>query len=225
MSSTAGTIHSSYALYKSSQVFRLPFRWNSPNTQASIDMFAFTFAYFIFDAVFCYLVEYPGFLNFVLHHVASAAVVLTCSIAGYGHLTLCLWYFLGELSNAPQNVYLVAELLAEDGGWYSPAAGAAAAFLRPCFLLLFMVLRIVCSPPMYLWMFHSLVYPGAARFNKAAGRHTIPLWVALVWQFMVGGILVGSYLFINDNIHFLDDVLHMTGFSHWATVTAMPAPL
>lgn len=204
-SSIGGLCHSTMSLYFTlPQLIARPYVYNSRNSKASINCFSSTIAYFCMDSAYCFFCEYPGWELFVGHHIASAIAVLLCSVYGFGDMALVVWYVIGESTNQLQNAYLIMEQLGLEDSWLSPLAASLSSPTRAAFFLFFVVVRVVVSPPVFLHFFFTYILPPSGGYHAKSGVYTLPHWVRLVWSVLIGGILVGSFSFINNNLHFLE---------------------
>ncbi|XP_020202804.1 TLC domain-containing protein At5g14285 [Cajanus cajan] len=151
----------------------------APNTAFQSLVLDFSAAYFAAD-----LLHLAAFfeLTFVLHHLATLFVILTCRhVAAHGAVGVLALLALAEATSAMQNAWALAR------------AGRAQALSRAVtvpFYCLYTVVRGVLGPCVVLRM---------VRFYSMGGAHgVIATWVWVSWVLVVSFAIAGSLMWVSN---------------------------
>ncbi|KAK4764392.1 hypothetical protein SAY87_013830 [Trapa incisa] len=164
-----------------------PGRFASPNSAAQSTALEFSMAYFLTDLLH-YLVFFPHDTLFIIHHVATLFVLLTCryvvSSGAYGILVLLI---LAEITSPCQNTWSIAKVRRD----VSTAADKYYRFLSPYFYALYSMVRGIIGP--------TFVYELVTFYAGELAEDSIPRWAWISWiVVIVCGILVSIIWVLNN---------------------------
>ncbi|KAK4781510.1 hypothetical protein SAY86_015612 [Trapa natans] len=156
----------------------------SPNSAAQSTAIDFSIAYFVTD-ILHYLAFSPADVLFILHHVATLFVLLTCRFnARHGARAVLSLLALAEITSACQNVWTLARLKRAES---ARARKVLDVLCRP-FYTFYSVVRGVVGPLFVIEM-------GRFYISGEADGH-IPMWVWLSWILVVVTAIFVSVLWI-----------------------------
>ncbi|KAL5760100.1 hypothetical protein ACOSQ2_018938 [Xanthoceras sorbifolium] len=162
----------------------------SPNTSFQDIVLEYSIAYFFVDLLH-YIVFFPRDVIFILHHLATLYVLVTCRfIVRYGAFAILVLLVLAEITSACQNVWSLAAFRKAD----VPALAKLYKALSPPFYAFYSVVRGIIGPifVLQMWVFYQ---------SGAAGSF-IPKWAWVSWMVViVTGILLSILWVLNNWIH------------------------
>ncbi|XP_027359397.1 TLC domain-containing protein At5g14285-like [Abrus precatorius] len=154
---------------------------NTPLQNLVLD---YSTAYFVADLIHC-VAFFAGDLLFVLHHLATLFVILTCRhVAFRGAFGVLSLLALAEVTSALQNAWALTRARRSD------VAFAAKVFDALCvpFYGLYSMVRGVFGP---YFVFKMVVF-----FFSGLAEGLIATWVWVSWVFVVSSAIVGSILWV-----------------------------
>ncbi|CAK7327410.1 unnamed protein product [Dovyalis caffra] len=159
----------------------------SPNSAFDDTVLEFSMAYFLVDLLH-YMVFFPDDTLFILHHLATLYVFVTCRyIIHHGAYGLLLLLILAEVTSACQNVWSIARIRKAD----DPAAARLCEFLAPPFYAFYSIARGVLGPVCLLKM---------VVFYLNGGAHgLIPGWAWISWMVVIGSAILVSILWVSNH--------------------------
>ncbi|GAB2275425.1 hypothetical protein Dimus_010181 [Dionaea muscipula] len=156
----------------------------SPNTQFQNRVLDYSIAYFILDLVH-YLIFYPEDILFILHHLATLFVFVTCRyLVSHGAFAILVLLILAEVTSLLQNIWTLANSRRGEVQF----AAKVYAFLSPPFYALYSLVRGFIGP--------YFVYTMGAFYVSGAADDVIPRWVWASWMAVVVSAIAVSILWI-----------------------------
>lgn len=164
-----------------------PRSFASANTAAQSTVLEFSTAYFLIDLLH-YLVFFPHDTLFIIHHVATLFVLLTCQyVVSHGAYGILVLLVLAEITSPCQNTWSIAKVRRD----VSPAANKYYRFLSPRFYAFYSVVRGILAP--------IFVYDLVAFYAGGLAEDSIPRWAWVSWIVVIGaGILVSTIWVLNN---------------------------
>ncbi|CAL1359858.1 unnamed protein product [Linum trigynum] len=159
----------------------------APNSEFQNSVLDFSTAYFVADLLH-YLAFSPSDVLFILHHLATLYVFLTCRfLVGRGAYGLLELLILAEATSACQNVWSIARFRKGE----SAAAARLYEFLSPFFYVFYSVVRGVLAPIFIIQM--------VAFFAGGEGRGLIPAWVWVSWMVVIVAAIAVSVMWVSSH--------------------------
>ncbi|XP_010421471.1 PREDICTED: TLC domain-containing protein At5g14285-like [Camelina sativa] len=159
----------------------------SPNNVVESTVLDLSMAYFTVD-LFHYLIFLPNDFIFILHHMATLYVFVTCRFAvGHGAHALLLLLVLAEVTSACQNVWTITGYRKHD----VVMARRVRELLSPPFYLFYTLVRGLAGP--------VALYDMAAFYVSGAAEGAVPRWAWLSWLVVIGVAIVVSVLWVLRN--------------------------
>ncbi|KAJ9176227.1 hypothetical protein P3X46_011565 [Hevea brasiliensis] len=150
----------------------------------------FSMAYFLMDLLH-YIVFFPTDVLFILHHLATLYVFVTCRyMVHYGAYGILVLLILAEATSLCQNVWTIAGFRKAD----VPAAARLYEFLSPPFLAFYSVVRGILGPLFVLKM---------VKFHLTGeANNLIPGWAWISWMVVIVTAILVSILWVSN--HWID---------------------
>jgi hypothetical protein len=143
-------------------------------------------AYFLADLLH-YMVFFPDETLFILHHLATLYVFVTCRyMIHYGAHGLLLLLILAEVTSACQNVWSIAGSRKAD----VPAAARLHEFLAVPFYALYSLVRGILGP---VCLFKMGVF-----YLNGGAHGLIPAWAWISWMVVIGSAILVSILWVSN---------------------------
>ncbi|KAF2286532.1 hypothetical protein GH714_017543 [Hevea brasiliensis] len=139
----------------------------------------FSMAYFLMDLLH-YILFFPTDVLFILHHLATLYVFVTCRyMIHYGAYGILVLLILAEATSLCQNVWTIAGFRKAD----VPAAARLYEFLSPPFLAFYSVVRGILGPLFVLKM---------VKFHLTGeANNLIPGWAWISWMVVIVTAILG----------------------------------
>lgn len=145
--------------------------FNSPNTPFQNLVLDYSTAYFLVDLLH-YTVFVPNDVLFILHHVATLYVLVTCRYAfGHGAVAILGILVIAEATTTCQNTWSLARFRKGD----SARAAALFDFLSPIFYAYYTGVRGIVAP---LFVYRIV---GGVLDSGVGGNGVIPRWAWISW--------------------------------------------
>ncbi|GAA0139100.1 hypothetical protein LIER_00715 [Lithospermum erythrorhizon] len=179
-------IHGTPAVFLASKaIFVDPnFNFDSPNTIFQNLVLDYSISYFFMD-LFHYLVFYPSDVLFILHHLATLFVFLTCRfVVFHGGCALLVLLILAEVTSFCQNAWTLASARRNDLEF----AAKLYDYLSPPFYALYSVVRGCVGPA---FVFKMLMF-----YVSGAAHNVVPKWAWISWVFVVFTAISVSILWV-----------------------------
>ncbi|GMH01520.1 hypothetical protein Nepgr_003359 [Nepenthes gracilis] len=134
-----------------------------------------------------YLVFIPNEVLFIVHHIATLFVLITCRyLVNHGAFPMLVLLILAEITSACQNVWTIAGFRRSD----VPAAAKLYESLSPFFYVLYSIARGILAP--------MFVYKLVVFYLSGGGDGVIPMWAWVSWIIVISsGILVSLVWILN----------------------------
>eukprot|EP00258_Populus_trichocarpa_P046702 XP_024462721.1 TLC domain-containing protein At5g14285 isoform X2 [Populus trichocarpa] len=134
-----------------------------------------------------YMVFFPDETLFILHHLATLYVFVTCRyMIHYGAHGLLLLLILAEVTSACQNVWSIAGSRKAD----VPAAARLHEFLAVPFYALYSLVRGILGP---VCLFKMGVF-----YLNGGAHGLIPAWAWISWMVVIGSAILVSILWVSN---------------------------
>ncbi|KAH8500093.1 hypothetical protein H0E87_015362 [Populus deltoides] len=157
-----------------------------PNSALENTVLEFSMAYFLADLLH-YMVFFPDETLFILHHLATLYVFVTCRyMIHYGAHGLLLLLILAEVTSACQNVWSIAGSRKAD----VPAAASLHEFLAAPFYVLYSLVRGILGP---VCLFKMGVF-----YLNGGAHGLIPAWAWISWMVVIGSAILVSILWVSN---------------------------
>ncbi|KAJ6988804.1 hypothetical protein NC653_021701 [Populus alba x Populus x berolinensis] len=157
-----------------------------PNSALENTVLEFSMAYFLADLLH-YMVFFPDETLFILHHLATLYVFVTCRyMIHHGAHGLLLLLILAEVTSACQNVWSIAGSRKAD----VPAAARLHEFLAAPFYALYSVVRGILGP---VCLFKMGVF-----YLNGGAHGLIPAWAWISWMVVIGSAILVSILWVSN---------------------------
>ncbi|KAI4373799.1 hypothetical protein MLD38_011879 [Melastoma candidum] len=161
-----------------------PRSYSLPNTPSQDSVLEFSTAYFLLDLLH-YLLFFPSDLLFIIHHVATLYVLLTCRyIVLRGAYPILLLLILAEVTSPCQNTWSLARTCRSN----SPSADRLVRFLSPKFYTFYSIVRGVIAPLYVLDLTYSY-------WKDSRG---MPRWAWTSWVVIMAVGIAASMLWVRD---------------------------
>ncbi|KAI5580558.1 hypothetical protein BDE02_08G161800 [Populus trichocarpa] len=158
----------------------------NPNSALENTVLDFSMAYFLADLLH-YMVFFPDETLFILHHLATLYVFVTCRyMIHYGAHGLLLLLILAEVTSACQNVWSIAGSRKAD----VPAAARLHEFLAVPFYALYSLVRGILGP---VCLFKMGVF-----YLNGGAHGLIPAWAWISWMVVIGSAILVSILWVSN---------------------------
>uniref|UniRef100_A0A6N2MNK9 3-oxoacyl-[acyl-carrier-protein] reductase n=1 Tax=Salix viminalis TaxID=40686 RepID=A0A6N2MNK9_SALVM len=155
-----------------------------PNSALENTVLEFSTAYFLADLLH-YMVFFPDEILFILHHIATLYVFVTCRyMIHYGAQGLVLLLVLAEVTSACQNVRSIAGNRKAD----VPAAARLHDLLAAPFYALYSLVRGILGP---ICLFKMGVF-----YLNGGAAGLIPAWAWISWMVVIGSAILVSIVWI-----------------------------
>lgn len=155
-----------------------------PNSALENTVLEFSTAYFLADLLH-YMVFFPDETLFILHHIATLYVFVTCRyMIHYGAQGLVLLLVLAEVTSACQNVRSIAGNRKAD----VPAAARLHDLLAAPFYALYSLVRGILGP---ICLFKMGVF-----YLNGGAAGLIPAWAWISWMVVIGSAILVSIVWI-----------------------------
>ncbi|WCJ38687.1 TRAM LAG1 and CLN8 (TLC) lipid-sensing domain containing protein [Euphorbia peplus] len=159
----------------------------SPNSNFHNRVLEFSMGYFIMDLVH-YLVFFPNDILFILHHLATLYVFVTCRYivhqGAYGILVLLI---LAEATSLCQNIWSICRFRKTD----DPTAARLYEVLSPNFLAFYSVVRGILGP---IFMFKMGVF-----YLSGENKGLVPGWAWISWMVVIVSAILVSILWVQNH--------------------------
>ncbi|XP_021899763.1 TLC domain-containing protein At5g14285-like [Carica papaya] len=143
--------------------------FSSPNTPLQNMVLDYGIAYFLLDLLH-YLVFFPSDILFILHHLATLYVFLTCRyVVCHGAFALLILLVLAEVTSACQNIWTLADFRKT----HVPAAKNLHELMSPFFYAFYSVARGIIGP--------FVVYKIGIFYLSGGANNFIPTWAWVSW--------------------------------------------
>ncbi|KAL3582666.1 hypothetical protein D5086_016998 [Populus alba] len=157
-----------------------------PDSALENTVLEFSMAYFLADLLH-YMVFFPDETLFILHHLATLYVFVTCRyMIHHGAHGLLLLLILAEVTSACQNVWSIAGSRKAD----VPAAARLHEFLAAPFYALYSVVRGILGP---VCLFKMGVF-----YLNGGAHGLIPAWAWISWMVVIGSAILVSILWVSN---------------------------
>ncbi|KAJ4710906.1 TLC domain-containing protein [Melia azedarach] len=172
----------------------------SPNTIFQNFVLEYSIAYFLMDLLH-YIIFLPRDVLFILHHVATLYVLVTCRYAvHYGAFEILVILILAEVTSACQNVWSLASFRKAD----VPASAKLHELLSPPFYTFYSVVRGIMGP---LFVYKMWVF-----YLSGAADHSIPKWARVSWMIVIiAGVLLSILWILNNWIGWYRELSYRAG--------------
>lgn len=162
----------------------------SPNTTFQNMVLEFSIAYFILDLLH-YMIFFPSDVLFILHHLATLYVFITCRyVVCHGAYALLVLLVLAEVTSCCQNVWSLTSFRKND----VPTAAKLHEFLTPRFYAFYSVFRGILGP---LFVFKMGVF-----YVSGEADAVIPKWAWISWMVVIGTAILVSISWVLN--HWVD---------------------
>ncbi|OMO81429.1 hypothetical protein COLO4_23618 [Corchorus olitorius] len=162
----------------------------SPNSALDNIVLEYSISYFLIDLLH-YLIFFPTDILFILHHLATLYVFLTCRyIIHHGAFAFFMLLILAEVTSLCQNIWTLAGFRRAD----LPAAAKLYEFLSPPFYALYTLVRGILGP--------LLVYKMVVFYLSGVAENLIPRWAWVSWMFVIITAILVSIVWVFD--HWVD---------------------
>lgn len=159
----------------------------SPNTEFQNTVLEFSIGYFLIDLIH-YLLLIPSEILFILHHLATLYVFLTCRfLVHHGAIALLILLFLAEITSFCQNLWSLAGLRRAE----SAAAAELYGSLSPLFYGFYSLVRGVFGP--------MFVYKMGRFYGSGLADGLIPVWAWASWMVVIVASILVSILWVFNN--------------------------
>ncbi|KAK6139159.1 hypothetical protein DH2020_027100 [Rehmannia glutinosa] len=143
--------------------------FTSPNTSFQNLVLEYSIAYFLMDLLH-YMVMVPSDVLFIVHHLATLYVLMTCRyVIEHGAVAILGILVLAEVTTTCQNTWTLARYRKVD----SAKAALVLEFLSPCFYAYYTVVRGILGP--------LFVYKIGLVFASGVDNGVIPRWAWISW--------------------------------------------
>ncbi|XP_048318478.2 TLC domain-containing protein At5g14285-like [Ziziphus jujuba] len=167
-----------------------PPTFDSPNTTLQNVVLEYSLAYFLVD-LFHYMVFFPNDILFILHHLATLYVFVTCRyVVRHGGFALLVLLVLAEVTSCCQNVWSLSSFRKAD----DPLAAKLHEFLTPRFYAFYSVFRGIIGP--------AFVFKMGVFYVSGAADAVIPRWAWISWMVVIGTAILVSIAWVLD--HWVD---------------------
>lgn len=164
-----------------------PRSFSLTNTPSQNTVIEFSTAYFLLDLLH-YLLFFPSDVLFILHHVATLYVLLTCRyVVCHGAYAILLLLILAEVTSPCQNTWSLARTRRAQ----SPSADRLVRFLSPSFLAFYGLVRGLVAP-LYVMDLAASYWRG----EKDGGG--VPMWARTSWVVIMAVGIAASMLWVRD---------------------------
>ncbi|XVF02686.1 hypothetical protein REPUB_Repub04eG0196000 [Reevesia pubescens] len=162
----------------------------SPNSVLDNIVLEYSISYFLIDLLH-YLVFFPNDILFILHHLATLYVFLTCRyMVHHGAFSLLGLLILAEVTSLCQNIWSLAGFRRAD----VPAAAKLYEFLSPLFYAFYSVVRGIMGP--------LFVYKMGIFYQSRVADNQIPRWAWASWLVVIATAILVSIIWVFD--HWMD---------------------
>ncbi|KAJ0037559.1 hypothetical protein Pint_23661 [Pistacia integerrima] len=159
----------------------------SPNTTSQNIVLEFSIGYFLMDLLH-YIIFYPREVLFILHHLVTLYVFVTCRyMVHHGASAILVLLILAEITSPCQNVWTLASFRKAE----VPASAKLYKILSPPFYVFYSVVRGVIGP---LFVFKMGVF-----YISGAADSLIPKWAWVSWMVVIISAIALSILWILNN--------------------------
>ncbi|GAB4840569.1 hypothetical protein Ancab_021339 [Ancistrocladus abbreviatus] len=179
---TPAILLSTYALISSPH--QAPNDYASPNTPLQNLVLEYSLAYFLMD-LFHYLLFIPSEVLYIVHHVATLYVLVTCRyMVQHGAFPILVVLIVAEMTSPCQNVWTITGFRRSD------VAEAAKLYesMSPGFYTYYSVVRGIAAP--------LFTYKLGVFFVKGRGGGLIPPWAWISWMVAISGGIFVSWLWV-----------------------------
>ncbi|GKV14698.1 hypothetical protein SLEP1_g25530 [Rubroshorea leprosula] len=162
----------------------------SPNSPFQNTVLDYSIAYFFMDLLH-YLLLIPSDVLFILHHLATLYVFLTCRfVVQHGAFALLGLLVLAEITSPCQNVWSLAGFRRQE----VPAAGKLYESLSPPFFTFYSFVRGILGP--------LFVYKMGRFYGSGLANGLIPVWAWVSWMVVIVAAILVSILWVwNHWVH------------------------
>lgn len=158
-----------------------------PNTPSQNTVIEFSTAYFLLDLLH-YLLFFPSDVLFIIHHIATLYVLLTCRyVVCHGAYSILILLILAEVTSPCQNTWSLARTRRDQ----SPSADRLVRFLSPKFYTFYGLVRGVIAP------FYVMDLAGSY-WNREEGGEGVPRWAWTSWVVIMAVGIAVSILWVRD---------------------------
>ncbi|KAK8516721.1 hypothetical protein V6N13_080827 [Hibiscus sabdariffa] len=162
--------------------------FDAPNSLSHNTVLEFSIAYFLLDLLH-YIIFLPNDTLFILHHLATLYVFVTCRfIVHHGSFSLLVLLILAEVTSFCQNVWTIAGFRRAD----LPVAGKVFDVLSLPFYAFYTVVRGIVGP--------FFVYKMGAFYVK--DENSISVWAWVSWMIVIVTAILVSIVWVFD--HWID---------------------
>ncbi|GMJ08199.1 hypothetical protein like AT5G14285 [Hibiscus trionum] len=162
--------------------------FDAPNALSHNTVLEFSISYFLLDLLH-YLIFFPNDTLFILHHLATLYVFVTCRfIVHSGSFSLLVLLILAEVTSLCQNVWTIAGFRRAD----LPVAGKVFDVLSLPFYAFYTVVRGIIGP---LFVYKM----GVFYMND---ENSIPMWAWVSWMVVIVTAILVSIVWVFD--HWID---------------------
>ncbi|KAG7351800.1 TLC domain containing protein [Nitzschia inconspicua] len=171
-----------------------PFWWQ----QLANALLQFCTGYMVYDAVINILYlrwdpQHPfqiPVLNdddilFLVHHIMTSTYMTLARVIQAGHMSAMTCMLLGELTNPLHNLYMMGEVAMKLDCCNGPMAQRSHAIISVAFAAMYSLFRAIISPPIFVVVSYCLLV-------TKKGRTNVPLWINILWNFMIWAVVFGS---------------------------------
>ncbi|KZV39970.1 hypothetical protein F511_15632 [Dorcoceras hygrometricum] len=156
----------------------------SRNTAFQNSVLEYSISYFLLDLLH-YMVLVPSDVLFILHHVATLYVLMTCRyVFGVGAVAILGVLVLAEATTTCQNTWSLARYCKDD----STKAAALCDFLSPIFYAYYSVVRGILGP--------LFAYKIGLYFTHGLGDAVLPNWAWISWMVVIASGIGVSILWV-----------------------------
>lgn len=162
----------------------------SPNTTSQNTVLEFSIGYFLMDLLH-YLIFEPRDILFILHHLVTLYVIVTCRyMVRHGAFAILILLILAEITSPFQNVWSLARFRKAE----VPAFAKLYEILSLPFYVFYSVARGVLGP--------LFVYNMGVFYISGAADGLIPKWAWVSWMIVIISAIALSILWILN--HWMD---------------------
>ncbi|KAK3443286.1 hypothetical protein EUGRSUZ_B03459 [Eucalyptus grandis] len=159
----------------------------SPNTALHDTVLEFSIAYFLIDLIH-YLVFFPSDVLFIIHHLVTLFVLLTCRyVVAHGAHAILLLLILAEVTSPCQNTWSLAKARKAE----APFAARFFRVMSPIFFTFYTVVRGVVAPA---YVCDLVMY-----YSMEDVEDSIPKWAWVSWAVIMGSGILVSLLWVLNN--------------------------
>ncbi|KDP26765.1 hypothetical protein JCGZ_17923 [Jatropha curcas] len=163
------------------------YNFASPNSTLHNRVLEFSMAYFLMDLIH-YMVFFPTNLLFILHHLATLYVIVTCRyVVNHGAYEILVLLILAEVTSGFQNVWSIVGFRKAD----VPIAKRLHEVLSPLFLAFYSVVRGILGP-LFTFKMGSFYLSGEA-------NGMIPRWAWISWMVVIITAILVSILWVSSH--------------------------